>query len=329
MELAVQVNGSYEHVSAVAALAESAGFRAVALADHYLNGSGPAEYAAPVFDSLTQAAALARDTRTIELLTLVSPVTFRHPAVYAKTATTIDDLSGGRFALGLGAGWHEDEHEYFGVSFPDRAERFRMLEDALGYLHAYREHPERGYDGTFWHLAPFDVRPRSRPDARLVVGGVGPRRTPSLAGRFAGEFNLAVHEPDVVRARVDTMRRAAAAAGRDPDTISISTAYRLIGGDSDREVDEFMAEWGAQTGRSVTEMYQHVGDRIPILTWDQHLARLDELGDLGFDRAYVKVVTKSRRAFADAARHLAPLLRSDDVYDHTVSPLRDHESESE
>jgi alkanesulfonate monooxygenase SsuD/methylene tetrahydromethanopterin reductase-like flavin-dependent oxidoreductase (luciferase family) len=329
MELAVQVNGTYEHVAEVAATAEAAGFSAVALADHYLNGSGPSEYVQPVFDSLTQAAGLARDTSAIEILTLVSPVTFRHPAVYAKTAVTIDDLSGGRFALGLGAGWHEDEHDYFGLPFPGRAERYSRLADALGYLHAYRTQPERGYDGRFWRLAPFEVRPRMRQDARLVVGGTGPRLTPELAGRFAGEYNLALHEPEVVRARIDTMRRAASAAGRAAGAIRVSTAYRMIGGDTTSEVDEFLAEWGAGTGRSVAEMREHVGERIPILRWDEHLERLEDLGRLGFDRVYVKVVTKSRRAFADAARHLTPLLRSANVNGERATARRRPDLESE
>lgn len=307
MELGVQVNGDYEHVAAIAAIAEIAGFRAVALADHYLNGTSEREHAAPMYDSLTQLAALARDTSTVELLTLVSPVTMRHPAVLAKTMSTIDELSGGRFALGIGTGWHVDEHAWFGVPFPERAERFARLEDALGYLTAYLWAPEHGYRGRYWKLAQCVPQPRPRPGLRLVVGGVGRCRTPELAGRFAGEYNLADHDPDNVRSRLAAMRQAAESAGRDPDAILISTAYRMIGGVDAAEIDEFLAEWGASTGRSLAEIREHVGTRIPMLTWDQHAERLDELEQLGFRRAYVKVITKSRRAFASAAEHLARL----------------------
>src|SRR5690606_27788947 len=98
---------------------------------------------------------LARDTDRIELLSLVSPITFRHPAVLAKTMTTIDSISGGRFALGVGAGWHAAEHAYYGIDLPPVSERFDRLADALGYLWAYLGHPERGYTGRYWTLAPF------------------------------------------------------------------------------------------------------------------------------------------------------------------------------
>ena len=309
LELAVQVTGSYDHVLAIAQIAEAHGFVAVALADHYLNGSDEVDYAQPVYDSLVQAAALGRDTARMEIVMLVSPITFRHPAVYAKSMTTIDELSGGRFSLGLGTGWHEDEHEYFGIRYPTRGDRFDMLEEALGYLDAYIHEPTRGFKGQHYQLMGFDLQPRARTDMRLVVGGTGPVRTPALAGRYAGEFNVAVHDPDVVADRLATMRRAADAAGRDPDAIRFSTAYRMIGGDSASEIDEFLAEWGSPRGRSVPEMREYIGDRIPMLTWDEHLERLEDLGKLGFHRAYVKVVVKSERAFAAAARQLSPLLR--------------------
>ncbi len=307
MELAVQVTGSYGHVLSIARTAEAHGFAAVALADHYLTGSGDADYRMPVYDSLTQAAALGRDTERMEIVMLVSPITFRHPSVYAKTMTTIDDLSGGRFVPGIGTGWHDDEHDYFGIPYPPRAERFLLLEDALGYLHRYINDPERGYEGTHFRFRGFDVQPRARDDMRIVVGGTGPHKTPSLAGRFAGEFNIAVHDPAVVAHRVAKMRSSAEAAGRDPDAIRVTTAYRMIGGDDRAEIDDFLGEWGSQKGLTVEEMRAFVGDRIPMLTWDEHRERLADLGDQGFDRAYIKVVVKSERSFDRAARHLAAM----------------------
>ena len=132
MDFALQVTGSYDHVLEIARICERTNAVAVALADHYLYGNRRERYSDPVYDSFVQAAALGRDTAGIEIVMLVSPITFRHPAFYAKASITIDELSAGRFVLGLGTGWHDDEHELFGIPYPDRNERFGMLEDALG-----------------------------------------------------------------------------------------------------------------------------------------------------------------------------------------------------
>lgn len=308
LELAVQVNGSYDHVRSIATIAEANGFTAVALADHYLNASKEGDFSLPVYDSLAQAAALGRDISRLDIVMLVSPITFRHPAVYAKSMTTIDELSGGRFSLGLGTGWHDAEHEYFGIPYPPMRTRFEILEEALGYLDAYINEPMGGFEGKHYRLEGFDVQPPARKDMRLVVGGTGPVRTPALAGRYAGEFNLGLHAPDVVADRLASMRRAASESGRDPDAIRVSTSYRMIGGDTDAEIDEFLGEWGSARGQSVAEMRAYVGDRIPMLTWDQHIETLGGLAKLGFQRAYIKVVVKSESAFAHAAERLSPLL---------------------
>lgn len=305
MELAAQVTGPYDHVLAIAKIAEGNGFAAVALADHYLNGSSDEDYGRPMYDSLVQAAALARDTDRVELAMVVSPVTFRHPAVYAKAMTSIDELSGGRFALGIGTGWHDDEHLRFGIPYPPLAERFEMLEDALAYVHGYMTEPEAGYAGKRFAFDGFAIAPKHRPSARLIVGGTGAVKTPRLAGRFAGEFNIPSLDPDVVAARVHSMKAAAVEAGRDPDGIRISTAYRMIAGDSTSEIDEFLAEWGSLRGQTVAEMRSHIGDRIPMLSWDDHLDRLAGLEAQGFDRCYIKVIVKSERAFSHAAKKLA------------------------
>lgn len=290
MELGVQVVGTYDHVLSVARICQDAGIAAVALADHYLYGSSEDEYGNPAYDSLVQAAGLARDTSDLELVMLVSPITFRHPAVYAKTLTTIDEMSGGRFVFGLGTGWHDGEHEVFGFEYPDRSTRFAWLEDALGYLRTYIDDPTEGHDGDRWSLRPTDVHPRTRSDLRLLVGGGGARKTPTLVGRFADEYNLYHHTADGIAERLEVMRNAATTAGRDPEAVFISTCYPMIGGADTAEIDEFLGEYGSARGMSAEDVRERLGDRIPMLPWDAHAQRLAEFADLGFERVYFQVI---------------------------------------
>lgn len=290
MELGIQVVGPYDHVARVGELCERAGIAAVALADHYLYGSTATEYATPAYDSLIQTAALARDTSEIEIVMLVSPITFRHPAVYAKAIATVDEIAGGRFVFGLGTGWHQAEHDIFGFDFPSLGDRFAMLEDALGYLRAMIDAPQSGYSGTRWSFEGLDLHPRIRPDVRLLVGGGGAAKTPDLVGRFAGEYNLYHHEAAGIAERLEVMRRAAASAGRDPDEILISTCLPTIGGADQAEIDAFVGEFLASRGQTADEARAKLIDRIPPMTWDQLAERLSELEALGFSRVYLQVI---------------------------------------
>ncbi|MFV9673498.1 MAG: LLM class flavin-dependent oxidoreductase, partial [Acidimicrobiia bacterium] len=134
MEFAFQTVGVYEDVLEVARFSEGRGLAAIALPDHYLMALDEEKAkTTPASDALIQLAGLARDTRNIELVVLVSPITFRHPAVLVKTAITIDRMSGGRFTLGIGTGWMDREHEVFGFDYPPMSERYVMLEEALAY----------------------------------------------------------------------------------------------------------------------------------------------------------------------------------------------------
>lgn len=290
MELGIQTVGPYDRVREVAGIVEDAGAAAIALADHYLYGTSEADYAQPVYDSLVQAAALARDTSRVEIVMLVSPITFRHPAVYAKSITTIDEISNGRFVFGLGTGWHDDEHDYFGIEYPDMATRFAWLEDSLGYLRVFLDDPTRGYEGTRWSLRGFDARPRARDDLRLLVGGGGAAKTPALVGRFGDEYNLYHHDADGIGKRLEVMRTAAEQAGRDPDSILISTCYPMIGGADESEIDEFLGEYAANVGQTADAVRQRFADRIPMETWDIHAERLAEFANLGFERTYLQLI---------------------------------------
>ena len=293
MDYALQVVGTYDHVLDIARVCERGGAAAVALADHYLYGGDDDRYqSAPAYDSLVQAAALGRDTTGIEIVMLVSPITFRHPAVYAKSTITIDELSGGRFVLGLGTGWHDDEHGYFGIPYPDRNERFAMLEDALGYLHKFFTAPEDGFSSDRYSFKGLSYKPTARSGLRLLVGGSGPKRTPTLAGRFADEYSVAGTEPEARTAKVETMKQAAETAGRDPDSILVTISSVVVSGESDAEVTQNLGRID-DTDRSPTEVRQSFEKRGMVFrTWEEHRDRFGRYEDAGVDRVYLQLVAR-------------------------------------
>lgn len=303
MDLALQVAGDYNHILNIARLAESGGAVALSLPDHYLYGASRERYTDPVYDSFVQAAALGRDTADIEIVMLVSPITFRHPAFYAKGAITIDELSGGRFVLGVGTGWHDDEHELFGIPYPDRNERFGMLEDALGYLRQFFDDPEQGFDSDRYRFEGLGYRPRARSDLRLLVGGTGEKRTPRLAGSFGGEYSIAETPPEGVAVRIERAREAAAANGRDPDALLISMTAAVISGATDVEITDNLGRFGEATGQSGAELREQWEKRgLTFRTWDEHLDRLGQFATAGIERIYIQLATR-------VADHAAECLR--------------------
>lgn len=134
MEIGLQTRAAYRELLQAARWAEDRGLAAFAVPDHYLGAANDPTF--PAWDHVVHLARLARETSRIQLVDLVSPVTFRYPAVHARMAATIHDMAGGRFTLGLGTGWMTEEHELFGFDFPSQRRRFAMLEEQLAYQEA-------------------------------------------------------------------------------------------------------------------------------------------------------------------------------------------------
>ncbi len=287
MEYALQVIGSYDEVLEAARFSEERGLPAIALPDHYLYATDPEQAAsAPAPDALVQLAALARDTRRLRLVVLVSPITFRHPAVLLKMGIEIDRLSGGRFTLGVGTGWMVEEHRVFGLAFPSLAERFARLEEALGYLRAGIAEEPVGFRGEYYRLEPWPVTPRPI-DLRLLVGGMGPRRTPTLAGRHADEYN-AFAGPDLAE-RIDRARRAAAEAGRDPDALFVSTVTVVIAGEDRADLDEQLDALAARRSLDREALDGLLQARRAIVgTADEVLDRVAQAEAAGARRFYLQ-----------------------------------------
>ncbi|HEY5727800.1 MAG TPA: LLM class flavin-dependent oxidoreductase [Acidimicrobiia bacterium] len=289
MDIAIQAGGTFEELRTTARWAELLGLSTLAVADHYLLSLGDDFGTVPAFDALAQLAALAVETDHIGLAVLVSPITFRHPAVLAKTAVTIDHLSGGRFALGVGTGWLEREHEVFGLAFPETAERFAMLEDALGYLRAFFDSDHPGHEGRWFSLEAVPTAPRPIGPLPIVVGGIGPHQTPRLAGAFADEFNCYPAPPGEWRARVDRARVAAKDAGRDPDALLISSAGAVMSAPNEAEYHTMLGDAAASSGVTVEQLEAHMQRRnTPRGTHDQVMEQLAALAAEGMQRFYLQ-----------------------------------------
>jgi F420-dependent oxidoreductase-like protein len=185
----------YGQLLDLARRAEAAGFEAFFRSDHWLSLEGAFER--PATDAWTTLAGLARETTSIRLGTLVSPVTFRHPVALAKIVATADEMSAGRIELGLGAGWHDPEHLRFGLPYPAMPERFDMLEEELAIIRGLWTTASFNFDGHHYRLrdAVCEPKPVQRPHPPIIVGGYGKPRTVRIAARLADELNLDSPEP--------------------------------------------------------------------------------------------------------------------------------------
>ena len=210
---------------AIARHAEALGFESVWLFDHFHTVPKPIDEI--TFESFTSLAALAALTERVRLGQIVICNGFRNPALTAKMASTLDTISGGRFELGIGAGWKKDEWLAYGYGFPETKERLAMLHDALEVISRMLE-PGRTTHATYSgiHHSVDDARNLPKPmqpnGMPIMVGGNGPKVTWRLAARYADELNLDGLSPAEVREALPTIRSRCKEIGRDPDSLSVS-----------------------------------------------------------------------------------------------------------
>lgn len=260
MEFGIQVRGDWANVLASARWAEDRGdIEAVALPDHYLRRGNDLE--APAWDHLTHLAGLAALTSRVGLISLVSPVTFRHPAVLYKMAITIDEISEGRFTLGLGAGWLEEEFTSFGLPYPELGTRMDMYEEAMAYLRAAVTPGAHGFEGEHFRLDEFDAHPHPI-RLRLAGGGAGGPRSRRIVALYADEYNLYARKPDVYATTVAATRELAIELDRDPDTIFWSSAGPGVAArkESDyRRILGGIADLTGQTPEHIEDVWEERG----------------------------------------------------------------------
>ncbi|BCZ24624.1 TIGR03560 family F420-dependent LLM class oxidoreductase [Mycobacterium senriense] len=242
-------NGAtYQELADSARLAEQFGYAGFFLSDHYHPFAGDGR-PGPT-DVWTTLAGLARETARIRLGSLVTSVTFRHPGPLAIVVAQVDEMSEGRIEFGLGAGYFEPEHVAYGIPFPPVGERFDRLGEALELITGLWETPvgqSYSFTGRCFQLrdAPALPKPRQKPRPPIILGGIGTKRTPALAARFADEFNLQTSrrrapgdqrksELKSPARQIELVRAAAADIGRDPAGIAFSMTA-LVGVEHSRE----------------------------------------------------------------------------------------------
>jgi len=281
-----QQGASYDQLLTFARTAEECGFGAFFRSDHVLK-MGSASGLPGVTDAWVTLAGLARDTNTIRLGTMVTPVTFRPVGSFTVVAAQVDHMSAGRLEIGLGAGWYEAEHQAFGLPFPPVGARYDLLEDQLAILHgAWSSPPGAAFELTgitcAVHFEADTVRPRQRPHPPIVLGGKGGPRSARLAAAYADEYNTSFVSAEIMRGVHDGVRRACEQDGRDPSTLVYSAGQVLCCGRTEAEV----ARRAAAIGREVAELRQNGLAGSPA----EVLEKLGGLADNGADRFYLQVL---------------------------------------
>jgi F420-dependent oxidoreductase-like protein len=278
-----QFGASYADQLRIARHAEDLGFDGFFRSDHFLTMSNGDGLPGPT-DAWATLAGLARETSRLRLGTLVTSATFRRPGPLAVTIAQVDEMSGGRVELGLGAGWFEEEHRAYGIPFPPLGERFDRLAEQLAVITGLWATPvgERfTFTGKHYRVenSPALPKPIQRPGPPVIVGGLGAKRTPALAARYGDEFNVPFRDVEVTRqqfARVaeESDRQGRAASGRAP--LILSTAQTLACGRT-----EAQARARADTLGRIPNLYG---------TPDQVVDTIGRYAELGVSRIYLQVL---------------------------------------
>ncbi|MEI7743053.1 MAG: TIGR03560 family F420-dependent LLM class oxidoreductase [Chloroflexota bacterium] len=239
----VPVAGIFDRIAAQARAAEAAGFSMVTVMDHLYQIPGIGRAEEPMLEAWSVLAALARETRTVRLATLVTGVTYRNPAILAKTATALDVISGGRAVLGLGAAWHEEEHEAFGVPFPPIGERMDRLDEALTIIKGMFSGERTTFEGP--HYQVHDVMNQPLPvqagGPRILVGGGGEQRTLRIVARHADLAHWFPLGMDVLARKTELLAGYCEAIGRDPATVERTLAAPVLVAATQADADRMRA----------------------------------------------------------------------------------------
>jgi F420-dependent oxidoreductase-like protein len=292
MRICLMIEGqegvSWEQWRALGAACDEHGYEALFRSDHYLSVAGHADRGS--LDAWTTLAALAAITSRVRLGTLVSPATFRHPSVLAKSVVTVDQVSGGRAELGIGAGWLEAEHRAYGFPFADMRTRMDVMAEQMEIVARSFSDERVSFQGQHYEIDYLDARPKplQRPRPPIIVGGRGGRRSLALAARWADEYNTFSASLDELRQRRDAFAQAWTDAGRDPDSFRFSAMVAALVGADDAELRERvarLAEWQGSEPAQVLDSLRATG---VVGTVDEVAEQLRELEAAGAQRVMLQ-----------------------------------------
>jgi F420-dependent oxidoreductase-like protein len=279
-----QQGATYDDLLLAARAAERLGFDGFFRSDHYL-GMGTEGLPGPT-DAWVTLAALARETQRVRLGTLMTSATFRLPGPLAIAVAGVDQMSGGRVELGLGAGWWADEHSAYGIPFPDVATRFTRLEEQLAIVVGLWSTPVGetfSYSGRAYNIENSPGLPKpTQHRIPVIVGGRGRVQTPRLAATFAAEFNLPFLQLDQGREQFARVRRACEDAGRDPSTLIYSNALLAVVGADNADVERRLDKLGRSR--------ESIGSSGLVGTPDQVGEQLEAWRSAGSQRIYLQIV---------------------------------------
>jgi len=242
LEIAIMIEGqnglNWERWKRIARFVEDAGFVGLYRSDHFTNSSPPDLDSLECWTSLTW---LADNTKRIEFGPLVSPFSFRHPAFIARMASAVDDLSGGRLILGLGAGWQDREHNLFGFDLLDVKSRLDRFEEGVEVVTRLLQSDDPvTFDGEYYHIRGGTLlpRPQVKGGPRILIGGGGEKRTLPLVARFADEWNCVMLTPEAFSKKNIVLDNLLAAAGRKPESVRRSMMTPCIFGKDEASLNE-------------------------------------------------------------------------------------------
>lgn len=277
-----QQGATYDTLLAVAKATEELGFDAFFRSDHYLHMGDVDGLPGPT-DAWITLAGLARETKRIRLGTLMTAGTFRLPGVLAIQVAQVDQMSGGRIELGLGAGWYEDEHKAYGIPFPK--EKIGRLEEQLAIvtgLWQTKLGDTFDFHGKYYDLTDSPALPKpAQQRIPVLIGGQGATRTPKLAARYADEFNMPFASVEDSEQQFGRVRAAAEATGR-ADELTYSNALVVCVGKDDQEV----ARRAAAIGREVDELKANGLAGSPAEVVD----KIGRYAEIGSRRIYLQIL---------------------------------------
>ncbi len=300
-----QESVEWDHWVGLANACEGSPIEALFRSDHYLSVMGKTDRGS--LDAWTTISALAAITSTLHLGTLVSPVTFRHPSVLAKSVVTADRISGGgRIELGLGAGWLESEHRAYGFPFPPTPDRVRMLEEQIEIIRREWDEGAFDFDGEHYRVEGLNALPKPLSRPNVIVGGQARPRGLALAARCADEYNLVSISVEECRAKVPAIRSAWEEAGRPRPVISLMTGC-IIG--SDRvDLLERAHRVAEIRGEDATDPEAYLRDRPASWltgTVSEISEQLAELEEAGVERVMLQYLTHDDLDGVDLIAELA------------------------
>jgi len=264
---------AYETMTSVVQTADEVGFASAWLVDHFHTIPHPSQEV--TFECWVTTAALARDTRTIRIGQMVTCNGYRHPALLAKMASTVDVLSHGRLNFGIGAGWYEHEYRAYGYDYPDAPERLRHLREAIQVIRAMWMQEEATFEGKYYQVRGAINQPKGvqQPHIPLLIGGSGEKVTLKLVAQYGDACNVG-DDPASMKQKFAVLKEHCETVGRDYESIHrTSTTFCLMADSDEQALEQIPAELKARLGKRVSSTL--IGSPETIR---QRLAAYEEAG---------------------------------------------------